>query len=325
MLLVSRPFHSRFLRLVPFLALAFAFSAFLAAQSPMKVKPLPPPRPIGQPTKQLPQFIHNGFDLPNGWRITPAGKPIAELNDLVLNMVVSKDGKIVVATHSGYQPHGIDVFDVKTAKLTQHIELKTTWLGLTWSPDGKTLYVSGGNATGSKNIAGSAAPIYEFTYSNGRLSNQSTGQLLETVDPKLVWWSGVAYLPNKNWLYAANRGTGAGPSNVVVFDAKTRQIITRIPVEINPYALVLTPDGSRLFVSNWASESVSVIDTATNKVIRTLHVGINPNDMKLSSDGRLFVACSNDNTSSRHRHAQTAGRRAPLHHAHAARPRGLHP
>ncbi len=59
---------------------------------------------------------------------------------------------------------------------------------------------------------------------------------------------------------------------------------------------VLTPDGSRLFVSNWASESVSVIDTATNKVIRTLRVGMNPNDMKLSADGRLFVVCSNDDT-----------------------------
>ena len=117
------------------------------------------------------------------------------------------------------------------------------------------------------------APIYEFAYSNGRLSDQPTGQLLETADPRKVWWSGVAYLPGKNWVYAANRGTGPGPSNVVVFDAKTRQIVTRIPVEINPYQLVLTPDGSRLFVSNWASESVSVIDTASNKVIRTLHVG----------------------------------------------------
>jgi len=29
-----------------------------------------------------------------------------------------------------------------------------------------------------------------------------------------------------------------------------------------------------LFVSNWASESVSVIDTETNKVIRTLHVRV---------------------------------------------------
>ena len=255
-----------------------------------------PVRPIGEPTKQLPKHLADGFDLPNGWRITPAGRAIATIEDLVLNMVVSPDGRIIVASHSGYLPHGIDVFDTKTHVLVQHIELKSTWLGMTWSSDGHTLYVSGGNATGTKNIPQTVAPIYEFTYEGGRLSEKPTGQLVETIDPKLVWWSGVAYLPSKHWLYAANRGTGLGPSNVVVFDAKTRQIITRIPVEINPYQTVITSDGRRLFVSNWASQSVSVIDTSTNKVIRTLHVGMNPNDMKLSSDGRLFVACSNDNT-----------------------------
>ncbi len=255
-----------------------------------------PTRTIGDATQQPPKYIPGGFDLPNGWRITPAGKAIATIEDLVLNSVVSPDGKIVVATHSGYLPHGIDVIDVKARKLVQEIPLKTTWLGLAWSSDGHTLYVSGGNATGAKSIAGSMAPIYEFDYRDGRLSEKPSGELVETIDAKKVWWSGVAYLPAKHLIYAANRGTGPGPSNVVVFDADSRQIVTRIPVEINPYATVLSKDGRRLFVSNWASESVSVIDTKTNKVIRTLHVGMNPNDMKLADDGRLFVACSNDNT-----------------------------
>jgi YVTN family beta-propeller protein len=253
-------------------------------------------RIAGQPTKQNPHPIPGGFDLPNGWRITPAGKPIATLGDMVLNMVVSPDGRIVVANHSGYNPHGIDVFDSRTQKLVQDIALKTTWLGMTWSADSRTLYVSGGNATGAKTIDQSPAPIYEFTYSDGRLSEKPVGELLETVDPKTVWWSGLAYLPDRHVLYAANRGTGKGPSNIVAFDLKTRTIITRIPVAINPYQLVLTANGRTLFVSNWGSESVSVIDTATNRVVRTLKVGINPNDMKLSTDGRLFVACSNDNT-----------------------------
>ena len=170
---------------------------------------------------------------------------------------------------------------------------------MTWSSDGHTLYVSGGNrgAFGRRAVgADPVAPIYEFTFADGRLSEQPTGRLVETIDPKLVWWSGVAYLPSKHLVYAANRGTGTGPGNVVVFDAKTRQIVTRIPVETTPYQTVLTPDGKLLFVSNWSSQSVSVIDTATNKVVRVLHVGMNPNDMKLTEDGRLFVACSNDNT-----------------------------
>jgi YVTN family beta-propeller protein len=280
--------------------LAIALFASLSLTGTGQTIPSPeahiPARSIGEATQQNPKYISGGFDLPNGWRITPAGKAIATIEDMVLNTVISPDGKIIVATHSGYLPHGIDVIDVKTSTLVQQIPLKTTWLGLTWSSDGHTLYVSGGNATGAKNIAGTMAPIYEFAYKDGRLSEKPSGELVETIDAKKVWWSGVVYLPGKHLIYAANRGTGLGPSNVVVFDARTRQIVTRIPVEINPYATVLSKDGRRLFVSNWASESVSVIDTGTNTVIRTLHVGMNPNDMKLSSDGRLFVACSNDNT-----------------------------
>ena len=252
--------------------------------------------PLGEQTQRLPKHFADGSDLPNGWRITPAGKAVGEMGDLVMNLVSSPDGKVVISVNSGFLPHAVDVFDAKTYQRLQHIGLASAWLGMTWSSDGHTLYVSGGNASGAKNKTQAIAPIYEFSYSNGHLSEQPTARLVETIDPKQVWWSGMAYHPSKHLLYAANRGTGNGPSNIVVFDAKTGQIITRIPVETTPYQVVLTPDGKRLFVSNWSSESVSVIDTDTNKVIRSLRVGMNPNDMKISGDGRLFVACSNDNT-----------------------------
>jgi YVTN family beta-propeller protein len=251
---------------------------------------------LGAQSKRLPKHFADGSDLPNGWRITPAGKAVGEMGDLVLNLVSSPDGKVVISVNSGFLPHGLDVFDTKTQKKVQHIGLTSAWLGMAWSSDGHTLYVSGGNASGSASKTDPVAPIYEFTYANGRLSEQPTGKLLETIDPKLVWWSGVAYLPSRHLIYAANRGTGTGPGSIVVFDAKTRQVVTRISVETTPYQTLLTPDGRSLFVSNWSSESVSVIDTASNKVVRVLHVGMNPNDMKLSADGRLFVACSNDNT-----------------------------
>jgi hypothetical protein len=34
------------------------------------------------------------------------------------------------------------VIDTKTQKEVQQIDLKTVWLGMTWSPDGHTLFVS---------------------------------------------------------------------------------------------------------------------------------------------------------------------------------------
>ena len=279
----------------------YAFLFALSSSIVMAFGQMPAPssvkdHPLGEQTKRLPKHFSDGSDLPNGWRITPAGRAVGEMGDLVLNLVSSPDGKAIISVNSGFLPHAIDVFDAKTQKKVQHIGLTSAWMGMAWSSDGRTLYVSGGNASGPDSKADPVAPIYEFTFADGRLSEQPTGRLVETIDPKLVWWSGVAYLPSKHLVYAANRGTGSGPGNVVVFDAKTRQIVTRIPVETTPYQTLLTPDGKLLFVSNWSSESVSVIDTAINRVVRVLHVGMNPNEMRLSSDGRLFVACSNDNT-----------------------------
>ncbi len=244
---------------------------------------------------QQPHPIPNGYALPNGWQITPPAHSIAT-EDMVLKIVTSPDDRVLIASHSGYNPHGLVVADQKSQEALQRVKLRTTWLGMAWAPDGKTLYVSGGNANGKKNIAASLAPVYEFTYADGHLSDKPAAELNETVDKSQVWWSGLAHHPKKSLLYAANRGTGANPSNIVVFDTKTRSLVTRIPVDVNPYELVFSPDGERLFVSNWASNSVSVIDTNQNRVVRTIDVGSNPNDMKLSKDGRLFVACSNDNT-----------------------------
>ena len=253
------------------------------------------PREIGPATAERPHPIPGGFDLPNGWRITPAGEKLADTGDLLMRLMPAPDGKAVIAVNSGYLPHALTVFDPATGKVVQKITLKSTWLGVAWSPDGGTLYVAGGNAAGAKTTP-TAAPVYAFSYKNGRLSEQPTSQFDETIPLTDIWWSGVARHPTRTVLYAANQGVDERPTNVVAFDTRTGKIITRIPVEISPYQLVLSKDGARLFVSNWSSRSVSVIDTGTNKVIATIAVGANPNDMVLSTDGRLFVACSNDNT-----------------------------
>ena len=212
---------------------------------------------------------------------------------MVLNVSVAPDRKAVVALHSGFNPHGLVVVDARSEEAAQRIPLKSTWLGLAWHPNGKRLYVSGGNANGRNPTR---APIYIFDYENGRLSNQPSATLEETIDTAELYWSGLVHHHSKPLLFAANRGTGAGPSNVVVFDTASGKLLERIPVEVNPYALVLSDNGQTLYVSNWGSGSVSVIDVNTLRVTGRIAVGENPNDMALSRDGRLFVSCANDNT-----------------------------
>src|SRR5580698_6494990 len=97
------------IRAVVILALAGGLGYRTAAQTSTLPEKQTSPRPIGEATQQGPKYIEGGFDLPNGWRITPAGKAIATTGDLVLNTILSPDGKVVVGSHSGYLPHGIDV------------------------------------------------------------------------------------------------------------------------------------------------------------------------------------------------------------------------
>jgi YVTN family beta-propeller protein len=244
-------------------------------------------------SQQIPRPLPDGYALPNGWRITPIGKAIPT-EDMVLNVLPAPDGKSVMALHSGFNPHGLVVIDAHTDEATQRIPLRSAWLGMAWHPDGKRLFVSGGNADGKQESF--RAPIYIFGYENGKLTKDPTGKLEETIAANELYWSGLAHDRKKDLLYAANRGTGPQPGTVVVFDTKSGKLLSRIGVEINPYDVVLSDDGRMLYVSNWASDSVSVIDTASRKVVSTIAVGDNPNDMELSADGRLYVACSNDNT-----------------------------
>jgi YVTN family beta-propeller protein len=267
-----------------------ALAGMAAAQTPAHKHAQPPPA--------LPHMLPGGgAALPNGWKITPAGRPIADLGDLVLKMVPSPDGRVIVAGHGGYLPHGLTVLDAKTHRVVQEVPLKTAWLGLAWSGDGKTLYVSGGNANGEKRIGPSLAPIYALSYAGGRFDPKPAAEFRDESTPTdKTWWSGVLADPKRGLVWAANRGTVMTPTDVVQFDARTGAVKGRVRVGVSPYELALSKDGRRLFVSNWGDKSVSVVDAQSLKVIKTIPVGFNPNDMVVSDDGRLFVACSNENT-----------------------------
>ncbi len=242
---------------------------------------------------QTPKPTPGGYDLPNGWRLTPLGTAVPT-EDMVLGLLPSPGGRSVVALHSGFNPHGLVTVDATSGQASQRIPLKSAWMGLAFSPDGKRLYVSGGNA--KSRTKPTPAPIYVFDHDNGKLSASPSATLEESIPLEQIYWAGLAHHPTAPLLFAANRGTGPQPGHVVVFDTSTGKLAGRIKVDVNPYDIVLSPDGATAYVSNWGSDSVSVIDTASRKVVSTIAVGDNPNDLELAADGRLFVSSSQDNS-----------------------------
>jgi len=79
---------------------------------------------------------------------------------------------------------------------------------------------------------------------------------------------------------------------VDVIDVVGRTVVATIPVAGSPAGLALSPDGSSLYVTSSAANSVTVISTATNLVVGSpIAVGVIPFGVAVSPDGtRIYVA-----------------------------------
>src|SRR5262245_43863337 len=133
-----------------YLLAAFALAALLISQpAPERMQPGPDAR--------------GGFLLVNGWRVEPAGKQIP-LDTLPMSTALSKDGRYLLVLNGGYNPPSISVLRSDTMQERSRTRVADGWLGLTFSPDGKFVYVGGG----------SQASVFEFSFSDGKLEPSRT-------------------------------------------------------------------------------------------------------------------------------------------------------
>ncbi|CAN7469120.1 YncE family protein [Pseudomonas sp. LjRoot277] len=65
-----------------------------------------------------------------------------------------------------------------------------------------------------------------------------------------------------------------------------------IPVGKEPFGIAVSPDGTRAYVSNWSSHTVSVIDTATHRVLTHIPVGNRPWGVTVSPDDARAYVCN---------------------------------
>ena len=74
----------------------------------------------------------------------------------------------------------------------------------------------------------------------------------------------------------------------------TNTVVATIPVGTNPNSARVSPDGSRVYVTNSAGSSVTVINTQTNTVMgAAIAVQFNPRTVEFTADGaRAYVANS---------------------------------
>src|SRR5262249_14598772 len=106
-----------------------------------------PPAPARDARKRVLPGVQPAGEvlLPNQWSLRPAGQQLA-LGDVPVNLALPPSGAWLAALHAGYGPHEVVVVDLPSGKekIACRVPIDQAFNGLAWSPDGSTLYASGG-------------------------------------------------------------------------------------------------------------------------------------------------------------------------------------
>jgi len=220
--------------------------------------------------------------LPNGWSLKPAGRQ-AKLGDFPVAIAEHPTEPILAVLHAGYGEHEVITLEAATGKTIARVALKESFQGLTWSSDGKRLYVGGGWDD----------VVYRFDHSAGLLSNKFEIKYPARAVGRRVP-AGLAVSKDGETLWVAN----AFGHTLAKFDgAGNLQVELDLGTDSYPYGLAWDEASGKLYVSLWAKGEVAVVDSTKGEVVARWLTQEHPNEMLLTKGGKtLYVANANRNT-----------------------------
>src|SRR5687767_8345795 len=188
--------------------------------------------------------------LATGARLDPAGVS-HDLGSMPLAMVLSPEKDRIVVLLNGWREQGIQVVERSSGRVVQTIQLPAVFLGIVFSPDGRSLYVSGGDQD----------LIYRFDWRGGTatLADSIALAVREKGKHGTRYPAGIALSPDGRTLYAAEN---LGDSLAVV-DVGSRRVVQRLATERYPYGVVVGRDGTA-YVSAWGGWTVSIFPALAN-------------------------------------------------------------
>ncbi|HZS59753.1 MAG TPA: bifunctional YncE family protein/alkaline phosphatase family protein [Gemmatimonadaceae bacterium] len=237
-------------------------------------------------TPNAPSTIASGPPrLSTGVRLDPAGRSMA-VGNMPLAAVPSPDGRWLVLSMSGYREQGIEILDRATGAVVERVEQPGAFLGLAWSADGRTLYVSGGVAD--------ALYVYSWRPDASQPAVRTDSILLghpradTTAGSRYA--AGIALSADGHMLYVAEDLS----DSLAVIDLAARRVIQRVSVGQFPYGVVASTDG-RVYASAWGDDHVAVFHAgADGRLItdRPINAGRHPSALLLARNGSLLYVAS---------------------------------
>ena len=250
----------------------------LGAQDRPNFEPPPPlPKPLqsdtvdlAAPAGRLPVNIlpDGAAVLPNGRRITPRGVHV-KVAPHPYGLALSPDGQTLVTVDSGTSPFSVSIItrlgddppavaQIPPDPKSSDADPKSVFLGAAIAPDNRTLYLSEGN-NGHVGIFDMVTlqrlgtlSLDDFTPGapGGPSRDSLTGDMKLSVDGSRLFVLDLAHY------------------RLVIFDTRSRKILSRTGVGLLPFGLALSPNGQRAYVSNVGMFTYSLIP------------GLDPNHVK---------------------------------------------
>ena len=219
--------------------------------------------------------------LPTGVRLDPAA-PLHDVGQMPLAMVDAPESDRVVMLLNGWHDEGIQVVERASGRVLQTVPLPAAFLGLAFSPDGQTLYASGGNTD----------VIYRLDWRAGAATLRDSIVLAPRAKPKasgVRYPGGLALSRDGRTLYVAENLA----DSLAVVDVRSGRIVQRLATGRYPYAVAAAPDGA-VYVSNWGGRELSAFAPRGDGTLQPageIFVGRHPSALLLNPRGnRLFVA-----------------------------------
>lgn len=190
------------------------------------------------------------------------------------NVVVTPDGsKVYVATAS----QGVKAIDVTGGYSVTTLVSSTSSYSLALSPSGDKLYVGEWRQ-------GQPGLVTEYSTATNATTNRTASTGPDSAD--------IAVSPDGSHIYVADYNSGPNPTVTKIATSDFTRTIHQVGAAGHtPSGLVVSPDGSKLFVTFQLGNVVNEIRTSDMAVLRTL-AGLNqPRGIAINSSGSaIFVS-----------------------------------
>ncbi len=145
------------------------------------------------------------------------------------------------------------------------------------------------NAAGTRAYTGNTLAPYSISVVNLKTDTDTS----DVTSGNLNRPENLGIAPSGATVFAANFGTNAGGTTLGVLDT-SNNTVSSVAVGTTPTSVTVNPSGTRAYVANRDSSSLSIINTASSTNVATVPLAFQPEHIAITPDGKRALITGQD-------------------------------